>query len=59
MRTDIRGKPGDLLWEELVVGFLRWAKTSLSGDHSTRKMGRLAQVHVGEDPPLDLEQGTP
>ena len=49
------------LWEEPLVAFLHWAKTSLStlGIISTRRTGRLASVLVGEDPPLDLEQGTP
>ena len=44
-----------------MVASLHWAKTSLStlGIISTRRTGRLASVLVGEDPPLDLEQGTP
>ena len=51
----------DNLWEEPLVAFLHGAKTSLStlGIISTRRTGRLASVFVGEDPPLDLEQGTP
>ena len=49
------------LWEKPLVAFLHWAKTSLSTLEiiSTRRTGRLASVLVYEDPPLDLEQGTP
>ena len=55
------GNQVDLLWEEPCgrVSPLGGDLALCLGDHSTRRMGRLAQVHVGEDPPLDLEQGTP
>ena len=49
------------LWEKPLVAFLHWAKTLLSTLEiiSTRRTGRLASVLVDEEPPLDLEQGTP
>ena len=55
------GNQVDLFWEEpcgRVSPLGEDLPLSLS-DHSTRRMGRLAQVHVSENPPLDSEQGTP
>ena len=55
------GNQVDLLWEEPCgrVSPLGEDLPLSLGDHSTRRMGRLAQVHVSENPPLDSEQGTP
>ena len=55
------GNQVDLLWEEPFgrVSLLGKDLAPCLGDHSTRRMGRLAQVHVSENPPLDSEQGTP
>ena len=62
MRTDIRGKPGwPLMGRTVWSRFLRWAKTSLPALAIILLGGWVAlpQVHVGEDPPLDLEEGMP
>ena len=51
------GNQVDLLWEEPCgrVSPLGEDLALCLGDHSTRRMGRLASVVVGEDPPFGSE----
>ena len=60
MRTDSVGNQDNLLWEEPVRSrFSAVAKTFLSPLAIIPQggQGRLARVHDGEHPPLDLNKG--